>query len=366
MTLSDAEKKYNGFERPVAYFKINDTPLSGTSLIYHDIRVTLTTGMEASDCTAEIVGQYSRFEDGELKLDAALSKIVLGAKLEVFLGYGKADNAESVFVGYISSIEFDLQGETTSMIVTAMDCKQFMMNSYRSLRKKDIKKYSEAVSDVLKNYSALYTGTVVEATSETLSPIEQHNQSDYDFIVALAKKVNYLFYVVAGKVHFVSYKKYTDSVLTVEPGKNLYRLRREVTLSNQVKSVTVRSHNVEDADKPFESKAVSVTGVGGGSKTGADSSKLINDTMSKTVVDNSVQSEAEAKARAEALLNEMSMGFLTGEMEIAGLPPVIPGRMVTVGKVNKDFNRDYFITSVVHHVDKEGYQTTIRFAGNKV
>ena len=62
----------------------------------------------------------------------------------------------------------------------------------------------------------------------------------------------------------------------------------------------------------------------------------------------------------------MSMGFLTGEMEIAGLPPVIPGRMVTVGKVNKDFNRDYFITSVVHHVDKEGYQTTIRFAGNKV
>ena len=47
--------------------------------------------------------------------------------------------------------------------------------------------------------------------------------------------------------------------------RNLYRLRREVTLSNQVKSVTVRSHNVEDADKPFESKAVSVTGVGGGS-----------------------------------------------------------------------------------------------------
>ena len=366
MTLSDAEKQYNGFERPVAYFKVNDAKLSGESLIYHNIQVNLSAGMEASDCTVEVVGQYSRFEEGELKLDAALSKLVLGAKLEVFLGYGAADNAESVFVGYISSIEMDLQGETIAMIVTAMDCKQFMMNSYRSLRKKDIKKYSEAVSDVLKNYSAVHTGTVVEASDQVLAPIEQHNQSDYDFVVSLAKRLNYLFYVVAGKVYFVSYKKFTDSVLTVEPGPNLRRMRREITLSNQVKSVTVRNHNVEDAAKPFESKAVSVTAVGGGSKTGADSTKIISDTMSKIVVDPTVRSEAEAKKRAEALMNELSMGFLTGTMEIAGLPPVIPGRMVTVAKVNQEFNRDYFITKVVHRMDTEGYQTTIHFAGNKV
>ena len=366
MTLSDAEKKYNGFERPVAYFKINDAKLSGESLIYHDIQVTLSAGMEASDCTLEVVGQYSRFEDGELKMDAALSKLVLGAKLEVFLGYGEADSAESVFVGYISSIETSLEGENTSMVVTAMDCKQFMMNSFRSLRKKDIKKYSEAVTDVLKNYSALYTGTEVEASDQVLSPIEQYNQSDYDFVVSLAKRLNYLFYVVAGKVYFVSYKKFTNSVLTVEPGYNLRRLRREVTLSNQVKSVTVRNHNVEDADKPFESKVVTVTAVGGGKNAGADSSKVINQKMEKVVVDNTVRSEAEAKARAQALLNELSMGFLTGSMEIAGLPIVIPGRMVTLAKINEEFNRDYFITKVVHHMDTEGYETTIHFAGNKV
>ena len=366
MTLSDAEKKYNGFERPVAYFKINDAKLSGESLIYHDIQVTLSAGMEASDCTLEVVGQYSRFEDGELKMDAALSKLVLGAKLEVFLGYGEADSAESVFVGYISSIETSLEGENTSMVVTAMDCKQFMMNSFRSLRKKDIKKYSEAVTDVLKNYSALYTGTEVEASDQVLSPIEQHSQSDYDFVVSLAKRLNYLFYVVAGKVYFVSYKKFTDSVLTVEPGRNLRRLRREVTLSNQVKSVTVRNHNVEDADKPFESKVVTVTAVGGGKTAGADSSKVINQKMEKVVVDNTVRSEAEAKARAQAQMNELSMGFLTGTMEIAGVPVVIPGRMVTLAKVNDEFNRDYFITKVVHHMDTEGYETTIHFAGNKV
>ena len=46
MTLNDAEKKYNGFERPVAYFKVNDAKLSGESLIYRDIQVTLSTGME--------------------------------------------------------------------------------------------------------------------------------------------------------------------------------------------------------------------------------------------------------------------------------------------------------------------------------
>ena len=366
MTLNDAEKKYNGFERPVAYFKVNDAPLSGASLIYHDIQVTMSTGMEASDCTVEIVGQYSRFEDGELKLDAALSKLTLGAKLEVFLGYGEASNAESVFVGYIASIEMDLTGETVTMIVTAMDCKQFMMNSYRSLRKKDIKKYSEAVSDVLKQYSSVYTGTVVEPSEEILAPIEQHNQSDYDFVVSLAKRLNYLFYVVGGQVQFVSYQKYTDSVLTVEPGANLYRMRREVTLAGQVQSVTVRSHNVEDADKPFLSKATAVTAVGGGKKTGAESTKRITSAMEKVVVDHSVRSEAEARTRATAMLDELSMGFLTGTMEVPGLPMVIPGRMVTVQKINEEFNRAYFITKVIHHMDRDGFQTTIHFAGNKV
>ena len=47
MTLNEAAQKNNGFERPVAYFKLNDAPLSGESLIYHDVRVTLTAGMEA-------------------------------------------------------------------------------------------------------------------------------------------------------------------------------------------------------------------------------------------------------------------------------------------------------------------------------
>ncbi len=366
MDLKDAGKKYNGFERPVAWFKVNGAKLSGESLLYQDVRVTLTAGMEASDCVVEIVGQYSRFEGGSLKLDAALSKLVLGAKLEAFLGYGDSKNAESVFVGYISAVETDIQGERISMLVTAMDCKQFMMSSYRSLRKKGIKKYSEAVSDVLKSYSSMHSGTVVEATGEVKAPIEQHDQSDYDFVVSLAKKLNYLFYVLAGKVHFVSYQKYTDSVLTVSPGKDLHRLRREITLANQVKSVTVRSHNAEDAGKPFESKAVKVAAVGGGKKSGAESSKLIGDKVAKVVVDNTVQSEAEAKARAEALMNETAMGFLTGEMEVPGLPPVIPGRMVTVEKIDKSFDRDYFITRVIHHMDTEGFETTIQFAGNKV
>ena len=69
-----------------------------------------------------------------------------------------------------------------------------------------------------------------------------------------------------------------------------------------------------------------ILAVGGGSKAGAESTKLINATMEKVVVDNAVRSEAEAKSRAAALMNELSMGFLTGSLELPGLPPVIPGR----------------------------------------
>ena len=51
--------------------------------------------------------------------------------------------------------------------------------------------------------------------------------------------------------------------------------------------------------------AVSVTAVGGGSKAGADTTKLINQSMEKVVVDNTVRSEAEAKARVDAELAEI-------------------------------------------------------------
>lgn len=366
MRLSDAGKSYNGFERPVACFKVNDKQLSGRDLIYKDIRVTLTAGMEASDCQVEIMGRYTRFEAGGIAMDRSFSELALGAKLEVLLGYGRAENAESVFVGYISALEYEIKGGDVSLFVTAMDCKQFMMNSFRSVRKKDIKKYSEAVNEVLGQYSALCSGTEVETSPEVLAPVEQHNQSDYDFVASLARRLNYLFYVVAGKVYFISYSKYTNSVLTVQPGRELHWLRREVTLAKQVKSVTVRNHNAEDADKSFESKASAVKAVGGGKTAGADSSRVITEAMSRVVTDNSVRSEAEARARAEALLGEISMGFLTGTMEIAGLPPVIPGRMVTVEKFGKELDRDYFITRVVHHMDLEGYETTISFAGNKM
>ncbi|RHO56449.1 hypothetical protein DW094_04260 [Ruminococcaceae bacterium AM07-15] len=366
MTLNDAAQKFNNFQRPVAYFHVNGSLLPGEQLIYTSIQVNMSTGMEASDCTLEVVGQYSRFEDGKLQMDTSLDKLVLGAKLEVFLGYGESKNAQSVFVGYISSQEIDIQGDRVAVIVTAMDCKQFMMSSYRSLQKKGITKYSEAVNDVLKNYTALYKSKQVEVSAEVLAPIEQHNQSDYDFVVSLAKRLNYLFYVVQDTVYFVSYKKFTDSLLTVEPGENLRRFRREVTLANQVKSVTVRNHNTEDASKPFEAKATAVTGVGGGKKAGADATKLITATMEKVVADGSVRSEAESKARAQALLDQMSMGFLTGTIELSGIPILFPGHMITLKGFNEDLNRDYFITKVVHHLDRDGFDTIVHIAGNKM
>lgn len=98
----------------------------------------------------------------------------------------------------------------------------------------------------------------------------------------------------------------------------------------------------------------------------ADATKLITATMEKVVADGSVRSEAESKARAQALLDQMSMGFLTGTIELSGIPILFPGHMITLKGFNKDLNRDYFITKVVHHLDRDGFDTTVHIAGNKM
>ena len=371
MDLEALAKQYGGFLKPFHYITIDGKKLEDKTLVIEDISVILTSGYESSICSLNVLGKNSKYSEDELKVNPGLAQnFKLGSKIEVFMGYGSEKTAEDttkmVFSGVITSIEFAYSYDDVRYMVEAMDVKAFMMNNRRSELKKDITKYSDAVTNVLKDYSALYEAMTVDQTEELTVPIEQYNQSDYDFVVGIARKINYLFFVVQGKVYFIKYTTNKDSTVTITPGRYLRYFRREKALNNQVKSVTVRSNDELNPDEPFEGKATSVDVIGNGSQGGSDVSSFIDENKDRLIIDNTIKSAAEAKARAEAELLKISMQFATGEFEVIGIPEIEPGKFVTVQKINEEFDNDYFITEVKHVMNEDGYKTICKFEVNKI
>jgi phage protein D len=73
-----------------------------------------------------------------------------------------------------------------------------------------------------------------------------------------------------------------------------------------------------------------------------------------------VFTEAEARRRAQAILNDHAKTFLTGDAECIGLPELLPDRNVTFGHLGEPFSKTYYIQQTVHKVDQSGYRTRVK------
>lgn len=365
-TFRDLEKKYNGFVHPLVYVLVDGTKDTAESVYIKNVEVILTSGYESSCCTFDVIGSETCFEKDKLKLDPAVKKYTkLGTKIEFYAGYDEEDSCSLIFTGYVTTVQFQMEEMTVFHTIEAMDCKVFLMNNLRSEVKTGLKKYSEAVANVLKDYSKVASKKKIDTTKELNVPIEQYNQSDYDFIVDLAKRLNFLFFVDCGEVKFIDYASAKEVAVVLTPGSHLFRFQRTLTVSRQVKTVTVRSNNPKDPTKPIEGKAVKVDAVGSGKKSSSDLCNLVGAQAEIVLIDSTALTAAQAKARAEAELGRVSMQFSTGSFETVGVPELKPGKFVTVEGVDENVNADYFLTEVIHQIDVGEYRCICKFESNK-
>ena len=83
------------------------------------------------------------------------------------------------------------------------------------------------------------------------------------------------------------------------------------------------------------------------------------------VVDQPVNSKAEAEALAQALFDRFSMTFLTGEITVQGNPQLVPGKTVELVGFGQSFSGVYLVTSAVHTFQpQDGYRTVIGVSRN--
>lgn len=363
--MKKLRQEYGNFVRPKIIIKIANQELD-KKYTKKSVVVELPSTYDAAICKFTITNAFEHSKDYQVELEKELKDLFqLGNLVEVFMGY-ETGSTKQVFFGYIDSIYFDYEEETgIEYFVECLDAKGIMMNSYRSTVKKNAKKYSDAVTDVLKKYSKLIKKKQISTTSEIETIIEQHNESDYQFVIRLAKKLNYCFYIVNGEAYFQEMGTDTEDFFTFCINEGVRAFSMFQTLKKQVSSVTVRGNNEKDPTKPFESTVSAYKSIADNSKVQANKVSIIDSNVTKTMIDNSISSENEAKQRAEAQLNELSYKNSKGTITTIGIPDFIPNKVVSVEGFGKQYDKKYRIVKVIHKYNRYEYTTECELEANK-
>ncbi len=350
-TFDKLSAKYNDFKVPTYKISIDSKDLlSEGYLILRELTIDLTCGNEAGGCIFEILGAYDPIKRSFLP-DIKDKYFQLGKKVSVDIGYIKTVN---VFKGYISAVVFRVGQDIPSVKVECTDVKGVMMNC-RTTEQRTETALGDVVSNILKNqtYKNFYDGVKVDSVETPERKTEIAGESDFDFLVRLADRINYEFFVCQGKVYFRRPMPLKTPLLELEWGYNVFSFERRDSLEGQVLELEVRS---SDAGKGKLISGIAKSDMQIGS--GASAKKALQK-LKKVVIDSSVGSEQEARSRAEELLKRLNHSYTAARIECVGIPEIVPGRFIKVKKLGDGLDGNYYILRVNHTIGEDFYSTRI-------
>lgn len=207
--------------------------------------------------------------------------------------------------------------------------------------------------------------------------IPQLNASDFELLTALGTELEYKADPEeAAKVKFTQPDPGQSPILTLARERLGEGGDAKLTLSTSFRMSTVQQYSRVEVRSwdPWtkknivgfaESSEYAFDGTKGWEATG----KALYNSPSKgrtyVVTDQPVDSQDEADILAQAIFDQHSMDFVTGETVIQGTPTVVPGKTLEFTGFGDTFSGVYLITSATHSFRPEdGYRTVIGFARN--
>jgi phage protein D len=73
-----------------------------------------------------------------------------------------------------------------------------------------------------------------------------------------------------------------------------------------------------------------------------------------------VHTQAEADARAKAVLQDRAQDFVTGTGESIGVPELLPDTNITISGLGRAFSKTYYVSEATHKIDSNGYRTSFK------
>lgn len=350
-----------------------DVLLGGTKVPNNDVMTIVVDQdlMQPAMCVVTLRNKLSQYS----------SKYKPGDTIEVKMGGGtrRSDSGEgsgdktTVFKGEIIGVEGGFkQGGDPKLSVRGFD------KLHRLTRGKKSKTYQKQTDQDIASAIAGQHGLSAQSGSTPKIKHEhvyQHNQTDLEFLRSRAARLGYSLWVEDTKMFFDAPKLDSDSglefVLDQQPkdgkGDKLKGFNVRMSNAGVLKKVTVRGWNPEKKEEIVGEAQAKASKLG--SSNAASSLGDFGEVVTFTC-DHPIFSVEEAKAIAQAKLDEASMGFMTAEGECGGNAKIKAGIVIKI-KVNLDdpsdrFNGKYLVAGCTHRYTADnkgsegGYSTFVR------
>ena len=198
-----------------------------------------------------------------------------------------------------------------------------------------------------------------EDSKVVLPYVLQHNQTDLEFLLARARRIEYEVVVEDNSLLFRPRKIENSATVKLRLNIELLEFRPRMTTMGQVKEFTVRGWNPK---KKKEIVACSAAGDEsskmGGTTTGPAKVKGLFTSTGSTRVTMPVQSQEEADQMAKRGFSEMALGYIKAEGVCIGDPSLRAGTVVKVEGIGERFSGLYYLCSTEHRFSmRKGYRT---------
>jgi len=361
MEYTELAKKYDNFYAPVFEIKLDgaDIQQKGVEIVSVNVDNTL----EGADQFTFTVNNVFDVADRQLRWIDELFNF--GKKIEIKMGYSDKKKTTLLMVGIITSIKTNFPaGGLPQLEISGYDLSYCMMKVKKSRSKADAK-YSEIIQTIASEYGL--KGQIEDTQIKYPKVEKKEEESDFDFVTRLAKDKNFEFFVFEDRLYFRLPANDESAVVTLEWGKSLVSFSPEINISQQVSEVEVKGWDVQ-SKKEIIGRAKRGDEVGA-ERNGKSGSDLVQSICKEKIVERvqlAVYSQAEADARAKAILNQRAEGLLKGNGESIGLPEILAGKNIELKGLGRKFSSTYYIEKANHSITSSGYKTTFNVRENSV
>lgn len=367
----DHLKKYDRCVNPVAKITIGERKWKEAFVSCVDVSTSVWS--RAGTCAIECLVPPPVIKRKKMSITADNSKIKLGAKLEVELGYkvGGDDKTSTVFEGYIMSCEYEITENKTVIIrIYGMDALMYTMNNRKTRLIKNKKKISDVAKAIYKDSATKFSGKKIKISSEAQfkTPFYQNNESDYECLCRLANRAGALFFVDRGKFYFINPGANKSHALKITPSDGILNLNVKTGVGGIPKSVKVIAQDPNDPGKTIFGKATAPGEAIGGGQAPASVTKNIDSDDNITINDDTALSAEEAKSLAAAQYNILSFTAVQGKLTGAGNPELKLGSGLQTKGFGPGMDATAIITGMNHHYNATDklYHIDILFGANTI
>lgn len=349
--------KYVDLNGKICYAVLAEGKVVDVKLAQHIVSITAKSEfnkISSLDIVFENATTKIEVVDGEM-MESFISDepdFELGKAVEFRIGYDVA--TDTVFKGKIvrriikksGSFQFILKAKHEAEVMT----KDHIKKCYES------KKTGDIIKEICKKYELR---AEVEASGNTYEQKIQDEYTDWDFINMIAESDKMIVFTTPEGIMVKDIDAKTlsaqldkEPVIDIVNGYNINHFSAELDNSHSHVIYKADSFDVTDQENSEESSSSpnvsrSKSNKGKGEKRQANSSNG----------DVSVKERTEIM---ETLSVRNDLAFLTGEIDIVGYAPLLPGDVICLHKVGKGYDGKILVSSVTHTISAGKWSTNLK------